>query len=383
MKGIIIKMLTRLSRITTHITHITAPVFLPTTPATFSVLSSSPHSFRYLNGAMSPACSPKLPPKGRLYQSAACLIIGDEVLNGKVIDTNSHFLAKHLFNLGIPLNRIETIPDSSPDIISSVRRLSSNYDFVVTSGGIGPTHDDITYPAIAQAYNLPLQLHTPTVEHMKRLEPTRVLKAGESVQDWDTPTPQLEARLRMAMLPVGEGVEYIFPNENFWVPIVIVNHNIHILPGVPMLFQSLLQSFTPYLLAKGHASPVTQQIHRVLVSTPLSESEVAEYLANLQSRVDSKGVKVGSYPRWEKKRNTVTLVGRDLVYLESLVQELEEAIQGTRVHVEGEDDSDTEGETGKEEGLSRNVEETGKKLERLEIQQDKKNTKATQTMDVM
>ena len=176
---------------------------------------------------------------------------------------------------------------------------------------------------------------------MKRLEPARALKAAESEQDWDTPTPQLEARLRMATLPVGEGVEYIFPDEDLWVPVVIVNHNIHILPGVPELFQSLLESLTPYLLARGHVSPVTQQIHRVLLSTPLSESAVAEYLANLQERIESKGVKVGSYPRWEKKKNTVALVGRDLAYLESLVPELEKAIQGVRVQVEGEDDSDS------------------------------------------
>ncbi|KAF8456946.1 MoaB/Mog domain-containing protein [Terfezia claveryi] len=290
---------------------------------------------------------------GRLYQSAACLIIGDEILNGKIVDTNSTFLAQHLFPLGVPLQRIETIPDSIPDIVATVRRLSSTYGLVITSGGIGPTHDDITYPAIASAYNLPLRLHPPTVSRMKLLHTKRVQKEGEKPQDWDTPSAQLEARLRMATLPVGEGVEYLFVDEDLWVPIVVVNNNIHILPGVPNLFQSLLEKLTALLVERGKINPSTQRSHRIIISTPLPESAVAEYLAALQGRVEGRGVKVGSYPRWEKKRNTVTLVGRDLEYLESLVPEVEKGVEGWRVMVEGEDDSDvaSESEAVKEVGV--------------------------------
>merc|ERR1712093_457808 len=87
------------------------------------------------------------------------LIIGDEVLGGKTVDTNSAYMAKFCFQLGMALKRIEVIADDEDEIVEAVKRMSTNYDFVVTSGGIGPTHDDITYQSIAKAFSLPLILH--------------------------------------------------------------------------------------------------------------------------------------------------------------------------------------------------------------------------------
>ncbi|KAF8421649.1 molybdopterin binding domain protein [Tirmania nivea] len=332
-------MFSRLSRASAHVTPAVRP-----SPAAYTLPSVAS---RYPNGTMSAITTTSTAPRrGRLYQSAACLVIGDEILNGKTIDTNSSFLAQHLFALGVPLQRIETIPDSLQDIAATVRRLSAAYDLVVTSGGIGPTHDDITYPAIASAYGLPLRLHPPTVSRMKQVHSRQVQTEGAAPQDWDTPSAQLDARLRMATFPAGEGVDYLFVDDDLWVPIVVVNHNIYILPGVPKLFRGLLESLTPVLLERGRISPATQRIHRVIISTPLPESAVAEYLATLQARVEARGVKVGSYPRWGKKRNTVTLVGRDLEFLESLVPEVERGVEGVRVMVEGDDDSDVEGGGG-------------------------------------
>jgi len=104
----------------------------------------------------------------RTIHTAACLVIGDEVLGGKTVDTNSAYMAKFCFGLGMALKRVEVIADDESEIIEAVRRMSDNYDFVVTSGGIGPTHDDITYQSIAKAFGLPLKLHDESYEKMKK-----------------------------------------------------------------------------------------------------------------------------------------------------------------------------------------------------------------------
>jgi len=87
-------------------------------------------------------------------------------LNGKTKDTNSNFFAQFCFDLGIELKRIEVIADDEDEIIEAARRMTKNYDFVVTSGGIGPTHDDITYASLAKAFDLPLVHHKETMERM-------------------------------------------------------------------------------------------------------------------------------------------------------------------------------------------------------------------------
>ncbi|KAI0014222.1 Molybdopterin binding protein [Xylariaceae sp. FL0662B] len=270
--------------------------------------------------------------------TAACLIIGDEVLGGKTTDTNSSYMAKWCFSLGINLKRVEVIEDDEDEIIEAVRRMSDRYDLVVTSGGIGPTHDDITYRSIAKAFGLKLILHQAAYERMKKLS-----KPQKSQPDfsWDVESPAKTARLRMVELPIDESRDLakqaLFVRDDFWVPISVVNGNIHILPGVPRLFEGLLEGLKPFVIDRL-VDPNGQGISRIIISTPLPESAVAEYLAELAAEVGPKGVKVGSYPRWGKKSNTVTLVGRDKAYLESLVPEVVANVQGKRVGVEGEDD---------------------------------------------
>lgn len=113
--------------------------------------------------------------------------------------------------------------------------------------------------------------------------------------DWDTPSPTLTARLRMALLPVGPSVRCVYVSDTVWVPICVVNYNIHIFPGVPSIFQSLLEGLRPILVAEGRVSAAAMT--RVLVSTAMAESEVAPFLEALQLRVRDRGVKIGSYPR--------------------------------------------------------------------------------------
>jgi len=133
--------------------------------------------------------------------------------------------------------------------------------------------------------------------------------------------------------------QVIFAAEDLWVPINVVNGNIHILPGIPRLFEKMLSGLKPSLLPRL-TDPEGKGVHRILLSTPMAESEVAGFLTELSGKVEEKGVKVGSYPRWGKSRNTVTLVGRDQAYMESLVSEVEKGVKGRRIQVEGEDDEE-------------------------------------------
>ncbi|QVM07754.1 hypothetical protein D8B26_002445 [Coccidioides posadasii str. Silveira] len=274
----------------------------------------------------------------RAIGTAACLIIGDEVLGGKTVDTNSALFAKYCFSIGVQLKRVEVIADDEDEIIEAVRRMSNRYDLVVTSGGIGPTHDDITYQSIAKAFNLTLKFHEEAFNRMRRLSKPQQAKPDF---DWDTPSPALTARLRMVHIPTDEtrpiSEQALFVDDELWVPVSVVNGNIYILPGVPSLFERLLTRLRPILLPKL-IDPEGKGIHRLMFATPLYESTIAPYLTELAARVEPRGIKVGSYPRWGKKRNTVTLVGTDLEYMESLVDEVEKNVEGRRVSREDEDD---------------------------------------------
>ncbi|KAI1339518.1 molybdopterin binding domain-containing protein [Xylariaceae sp. FL0016] len=274
----------------------------------------------------------------RTIHTAACLIIGDEVLGGKTVDTNSAFMAKWCFSLGMNLKRVEVIEDDEDEIVEAVRRMSDRYDFVVTSGGIGPTHDDITYQSIAKAFGLQLKLHDEAYERMKKLSKPHKSQPNFS---WDVESAAKTARLRMVELPIDDSrdpsKQVLFTRDDLWVPVAVVNGNIHILPGVPRLFEGLLEGLKPFIVDRL-VDPEGKGICRVIISTPMAESAVAGYLTELAAKVAPKGVKVGSYPRWGKKNNSVTLVGRDQAYLESLVPEVLANVDGKRIKIEGEDD---------------------------------------------
>jgi len=129
--------------------------------------------------------------------------------------------------------------------------------------------------------------------------------------------------------------------EDLWVPVSIVNGNVHILPGVPRLFEKMIDGLKPLLLPRL-ADPDGKGVYRILISTPLPESAVAPYLTELAAKVEPKGIKVGSYPRWGKSHNTVTLVGKDREYMDSLVDEVARNVEGYQVKMEGEDDKEGE-----------------------------------------
>ena len=202
-------------------------------------------------------------------------------------------------------------------------------------------HDDITYQSIAKAFGLQLKLHDAAFERMKRLSKPH---KSQPNFDWNVESAALRAKKRMVELPIDESVadeeQVIFVNETLWVPVSCVNGNVHILPGVPRLFEAMLDGLKPRILPRL-TDAEGRGVLRILISTPLAESAVAGYLTELAAKTEPKGVKVGSYPRWGKDRNTVTLVGREREFMESLVPEVEAAVQGRRVATEGEDDGET------------------------------------------
>ncbi|KAG9121705.1 hypothetical protein FRC07_002238 [Ceratobasidium sp. 392] len=261
--------------------------------------------------------------EGKKIKTAACLIIGDEILNGKTHDSNSNYFAKFCFERGVALKRIEVIADDEGEIVEASRRLVQNYDFIITSGGIGPTHDDITYSSLATAFNLPLALHQPTVERMHAMS-QHLFNLHNQTQEQKT------ARNRMALVPEGQGAEALFVCEDLWVPVVRLQEKLCVLPGVPSLFRKLLDNLVPYLSLPLEG----ERSHRKMIFTQLPESSIAPYLTSLQERVKSEGIQVGSYPS-VGKGVTVSLIGKDPARLAVLGEEVAKGIEGQVVELPG------------------------------------------------
>lgn len=169
-------------------------------------------------------------------------------------------MAKFCFELGIELKRVEIIPDDENEIVEAARRLSSRYDWVVTSGGIGPTPDDITYQSIARAFgDAPLAYHDEALRRMDEGIRSRY-------KDLQVSEEARIAQKRMVLLPTN--AEVIFPTAEYWVPVVRMNGNLCVLPGVPRIFEALLHALPSYMAL----DPATPKPIRSLVQTSVPES---------------------------------------------------------------------------------------------------------------
>lgn len=261
----------------------------------------------------------------RQFATGACLIIGDEILNGKIHDTNSHFFAKYCFKLGINVGHIAVVSDEEDEIMDAIKRLSAKYDFIVTSGGIGPTHDDITYEAIGKVFGLPVALHEETAERMKRL--ALYTPKDDSAK---------KAQLRMATIPSGDNVECIYISDDLWVPVVSINGQVHILPGVPQIFERMLEGLKPYIQSRLTAGGKQS---RHFVKTSSKESDVASYLTKLQNEV-GKDIKIGSYPHMHILSNTVSIIGPAAKEekLVEIVKDVEQNVGGKEISAEEEEE---------------------------------------------
>ena len=214
---------------------------------------------------------------------AAGIIIGDEILSGKVADENTPYLVKILKEAGVRLLRVAVIGDEMDEIVREARLCAAEHDYVFTSGGVGPTHDDLTMAAMAQAFDLPLE-RNPIIEAMVRQH------WGPAVND---------AALGLADLPRGAR---LIRTEGSMLPVVALD-NIFILPGIPKLFRAKLRDLRTEL--KGQVLTLKS----VLLNA--DESAVASRLSVVVAEHPT--VQVGSYPRMDDPEFTVriTLEGDD------------------------------------------------------------------------
>ena len=206
--------------------------------------------------------------------TAGLLIIGEEILSGRTKDENTNYIAAHLTRAGISLREVRVVPDSESEIGDSVNALRRRYDYVFTTGGIGPTHDDITTDAIGKAFGVPVDVSEDAVAAMR-------LQYSE-----DQLNP---ARLRMARVPEGA---VLIHNPVSRAPGYMLG-NVIVMAGVPRVMQVMLDDILPRL-AKG--APL--QVRTVRVDAP--EGDVAPPLAALQAAYPN--VQIGSYPFFEQKR---------------------------------------------------------------------------------
>lgn len=238
--------------------------------------------------------------------TAGVVVIGDEILSGKFADENAAFLVRELRALGVELRRISVIPDDLDDIADTVPRFARRFDWVFTSGGVGPTHDDLTMAGIARGFG------TTVVRHPELERRVRVY--------WG---PRLaEANLRLADLP--DGAELAYGADTTWP--VVAYRNVYILPGVPALFQRKFVDIRD----RFRSAPVFSG--RVYAS-----GDEGDLAADLDAVVAAHpAVKLGSYPRFAEKDFTVmiTLDGRGRDEVVAAVRTLAARLGARLVRVE-------------------------------------------------
>jgi molybdenum cofactor synthesis domain-containing protein len=207
---------------------------------------------------------------GQSIVTAALLVIGDEILSGRTKDKNIGHIADHLTAIGIQMKEVRVVPDEEPEIVDAVNTLRKKYNYLFTTGGIGPTHDDITADAIAKAFGVGIDVDERALAPMKAYFERRGVEL----------TP---ARLRMARIPFGaELVE----NSVSIAPGFMLG-NVIVMAGVPNIMHVMLEAATRFLRTGKKMLSSALDLHR-------PEGEIAEMFGALQQRYPD--VPMGSYP---------------------------------------------------------------------------------------
>ena len=212
--------------------------------------------------------------------TAGIIIIGNEILSGRTVDKNTSFIATWLNEKGISVEEVRAIPDKEQVIIDTVNELRNKFAYVFTTGGIGPTHDDITSESISKVFNQKYQYHK---------EAYKLLEDYYKNQDFN------EGRKKMAKMP--ENAKLI-PNPKTFAAGFYVE-NVFVLPGVP----SILQVMVPYLdkiIKNG------KKILSISIDSGLRESVLADGLSEIQNRY--KEIDIGSYPYFKDKPGTILVL---------------------------------------------------------------------------
>ncbi len=232
--------------------------------------------------------------------TACVLIIGNEILSGRTQDTNLNHIASTLGTWGIQVREARTIPDIAETIISTLNEVRGKFDYIFTTGGIGPTHDDITAECIAAAFGVAL-VESPEIAERIRARPA--------------PDDIMASRLRMARIP--EGATLV--ENTTGGPQGFRMENVFVMAGIPMVMQAMLESLEN-VLERG---PV---IRSCSVTAPVGESQIADQLGAIQNRFPD--VDIGSYPFFRKDRYGTSLVlrGTDANRLLEALEEVKDAI---------------------------------------------------------
>ena len=213
---------------------------------------------------------------------AGIIIIGNEVLSGRTKDVNTSTIATWLNSLGITVKEVRVIPDDKEKIIDTVNLLRKNFNYVLTTGGIGPTHDDITAESISEAFNLKYDFHK---------------EAFSILENYYKPGEFSEGRQKMAKMPTSAK---LIMNPSSGAPGFYVE-NVFCLPGVPLILKSMLGGLNNILVGGDPVISKTLNLRTV-------ESEIAKSLSNVQNQ--NREVEIGSYPFFRAGKLGVSIVLR-------------------------------------------------------------------------
>ena len=239
--------------------------------------------------------------------NAAILIIGNEILSGRTQDKNVAFISNWLNSkCGISVNEVRIIPDVEKTIIQNVLKLSKKFNYVFTTGGIGPTHDDITAQSISKAFKVKYEYHKEAYEILENYYGKKKFNDG---------------RRKMAMMPMGSKLIY---NPSSAAP-GFITKNVITLPGVPSILNSMIENCKRYLI-KG------LKIHSKTLSLYTVESNIAEKLGQIQTKY-KKFVDIGSYPFFRLGKIGVAIVTRStsLIKLKIVNKELIKIVKSKKI----------------------------------------------------
>ena len=214
--------------------------------------------------------------------NAAIIVIGNEILSGRTQDINVSFLSKWLNDLGVRVTEVRIIEDNEDSIIKNVNELKNKFKYIFTTGGIGPTHDDITSKSIARAFNIKYDFHK---------------EAYEILEKYYTPEKFNEGRKKMAKIPANAILIY---NPSSGAPGFIVK-NVFCLPGVPSILKAMIDGLKDKIIGGDKILSQTITIQTV-------ESEIAQSLEDVQNQF--KNVEIGSYPFFRLGKIGVSVVIR-------------------------------------------------------------------------
>lgn len=214
--------------------------------------------------------------------TAAILVIGDEILSGRTKDKNIGYIAEYLTNIGIELREVRVVPDVMEEIVAALNALRARFTYVFTTGGIGPTHDDITADAVAAAFGV-------SIDH----DPRAVAMLRERFSEADLN----EARLRMARIPAGAD---LIANSVSKAPGFRIG-NVHVMAGVPSIMQAMLDAVAPTL--KTGVKMLSETVR-----AGLKEGDIGSALGEIAKAHSD--VSIGSYPFWSETGPDTNIVVR-------------------------------------------------------------------------